>query len=48
MTVSIYANGVKVPEENLPDLQIWNQTLQGIFNSVTARINPDDGGWDAA
>lgn len=48
MTVSIYANGTKIPDEKLPDLQIWNQTLQDIFDDVLKRVGQNDGGRTAA
>lgn len=48
MTISLYADGTRIPDEKVSDLQIWNQTLQTIFDDVVRRTAQDDGDCGAA
>lgn len=41
MTVTIYANGVPIPEEKVDELQIMNKELIALLCSIKKRIQEE-------
>lgn len=41
MTVTIYANGIAIPEEKIDELQVMNEELIALLCSIKQRIQKE-------